>query len=176
MEKEKRGGWRSAALVVQSGFAAGNLHRKYAICTEIKDLRGLAASIFCAMILSTEEQSSRRREQNTAVRRSGNAAQEAHGKPGVSGGSRATGKLQDGGEDAHAHDGLTGAFGSAGATSQARVKPAATGRDQVAEARSSISRKKGREPERELAPSAFSGGQVKFLTPRDIAGNSAGPS
>jgi hypothetical protein len=111
--------------------------------------------MFYAMIHSTEEQSSRRREQNAAVRRSGNAAQEAHGKLGVSGGSRATGKLQDGGEDAHAHDGVTEAFGSAGASSQARVKPASTGRDQVAEARSSINRKKGREPERELAPSAF---------------------
>jgi hypothetical protein len=59
------------------------------------------------MILSTEEQSSRRREQNAAVRSSGNAAQEAHGKPGVSGGSRATGKFQDGGEDAHTFDGVT---------------------------------------------------------------------
>lgn len=82
-----------------------------------------------------------------------------------SGSSRETGgfsrkpgnrRLADGGEDAHTSDGLTEAFGSAGASSQARVKPASTGRDQVAEARSSINRKKGREPERELAPSAFS--------------------
>jgi hypothetical protein len=43
------------------------------------------------MILSTEEQSSRRRERNTAVRSSGNAAQGVHGKPGVSGNRRATG-------------------------------------------------------------------------------------
>lgn len=117
--------------------------------------KGLAAAGFCAMILSTEEQSSRRREQNEAVRSSGNAAQAAHGKPGVAGDSRATGKFQDGGEDAHAHDGVTETYGSAGASSQARTRSASTGRDQVAEARSSINRKKGREPERELAPSAF---------------------
>ena len=131
------------------------MHINARICTEIKDLRGLATWGFCAMILSTEEQSSRRREQNEAVRSSGNAAQAAHGKPGVAGGSRATGEFQDGGEDAHTHDGVTEANGSAGASSQARMRPASTGRDQVAEARSSINRKKGREPERELAPSAF---------------------
>ena len=56
--------------------------------------KGLATTGFCGMILSTEEQSSRRREQNEAVRRGGNAAQGAHGKPGVPAGSRATGVLR----------------------------------------------------------------------------------
>jgi len=58
----------------------------------------------------------------------------------IAGDSRATGKFQDGGEDAHAHDGVTETYGSAGASSQARTRSASTGRDQVAEARSSINR------------------------------------
>lgn len=107
------------------------------------------------MILSTEEQSSRRREQNEAVRRGGNAAQGAHGKPGVPAGGRATGGLRTAAIDAHTSDGLTKTSGSAGASSQVRAESAATGRDQVAEARSSINRKKGQEPARGPAPSTF---------------------
>jgi hypothetical protein len=53
--------------------------------------KGLVLLRICGIILSTEEQSSRRREQNAALRSSGNAVPEAHGKPGVSEGSRATG-------------------------------------------------------------------------------------
>lgn len=53
--------------------------------------KGLVLLRICAMILSTEERSSRRREWSAAVRNSGNAVQGAHGKPGVPESTRATG-------------------------------------------------------------------------------------
>lgn len=79
--------------------------------------KGLARRGNCGIILSTEEQSSRRREQNEAVRRGGNAAQGAHGKPGVPAGGRATGGLRTAAIDAHTSDGLTE---RSGARAQAR--------------------------------------------------------
>ncbi len=83
-----------------------------------------------------------------------------------SGGSRETGgssrrpgnrRPADGGDRCSHVRWVDGAIGSAGASSQARARPAATGRDQVAEARSSINRKKGQGPARGPAPSAFWG-------------------